>query len=76
MDELIKAIVCPIVDHPEDVHISSEQSNARTTYYLSVHKEDMGKVIGKHGRMASAIRSVIHATGVAHHENVTLTIRE
>ena len=76
MDELIKAIVNPIVDHPEDVRITSEHTDSKTVYFLSVHSEDMGKVIGKQGRMASSIRSVVRAAGLAHHNNVTLTIQE
>ncbi|GGE41973.1 UPF0109 protein [Pullulanibacillus camelliae] len=76
MDELIKAVVCPLVDYPEDVRIIAEQEASRVNYTLSVNKEDMGKVIGKHGRTASAIRSVVHAAGLSHQENVTLTIQE
>jgi len=76
MDELIKGIVEPFVDHPDDVQVVREQKDDEVTYVLTVNKADMGKVIGKRGRMASAIRTVVHAAGLAHHENATLSIRE
>ncbi|MGV3489631.1 MAG: KH domain-containing protein [Tuberibacillus sp.] len=76
MDELIKGIVEPFVDHPDDVQVVKEQNGDEITYVLTVNKADMGKVIGKKGRMASAIRTVVHAAGLAHHENATLSIRE
>lgn len=76
MDELIKGIVAPFVDHPDDVRVVREQNNDEVTYILTVNKADMGKVIGKKGRMASAIRTVVHAAGLAHHEKATLTDRK
>ncbi len=76
MDELIRTIVTPFVDHPDDIQVTKEESGERTTYILSVNKEDMGKVIGKRGRTAQAIRHIIHAAGLAHHEQATLTIRD
>jgi uncharacterized protein len=76
MNELIKGIVEPFVDHPGDVQVVKEQNDNEVMYVLTVNKEDMGKVIGKKGRMASAIRTVVHAAGLAHHENATLSIRE
>lgn len=76
MDELIKSIVSPLVDYPDDIHISSEKEGRQLTYILSVNKMDMGKVIGKKGRIAGAIRTIVHAAGRAHHEDVQLSIRE
>ncbi|MFC4617320.1 KH domain-containing protein [Camelliibacillus cellulosilyticus] len=76
MDELVKAIVKPFLDHPDDVRVASERTDAQVTYILTVNKEDMGKVIGKKGRMIQAIRTVVHAAGLAHHEHVGLSVRE
>ncbi|HET6872119.1 MAG TPA: KH domain-containing protein [Sporolactobacillaceae bacterium] len=76
MDELIRTIVTPFVDHPEDIQVTKEQSGERTTYILSVNKEDMGKVIGKRGRTAQAIRHIVYAAGLAHHEQVSLSIQD
>ena len=76
MDELIRTIVSPLVQFPEDIEVSSEKEGRQTTYVLTVNKEDMGKVIGKKGRIAGAIRTIVHAAGRAHHEDVQLSIRE
>ncbi len=76
MDELIRSIVSPLVQFPEDIEVASESEGRQTTYILTVNKEDMGKVIGKKGRIAGAIRTIVHAAGRAHHEDVQLSIRE
>lgn len=77
MDELIKTIVEPFVDHPDDIHVTQERYDSGTIdYVLTVHKEDMGKVIGKHGRIATAVRTVVQAAGAAHQKNVNVAIRE
>lgn len=58
MEKLIQTIVTPLVDHPEDFKIVKEEHASSITYRLSVHESDMGKVIGKHGRIAKAMRTV------------------
>lgn len=63
MEELILSIVKPLVDHPEDVVITPEETDTSLTYKLSVSKEDMGRVIGKQGRIAKAIRTLVYAVG-------------
>ncbi|WKB34879.1 KH domain-containing protein [Terrilactibacillus sp. S3-3] len=76
MDELIKAIVVPLVDYPNDIQLSKQEDAEGVTYVLTVNKQDMGKVIGKKGRVAKAVRAVVRAAGKARHENVQLLIRE
>ncbi|MBM7644333.1 putative RNA-binding protein YlqC (UPF0109 family) [Scopulibacillus daqui] len=76
MDELIRTIVEPLVEFPEDIKVSREENERGLTYILSVNKEDMGKIIGKKGRIASAIRTIVHAAGRAHQQDVQLTIQE
>ena len=61
MKELVETIVKPLVDFPDDVHVDVQEEDNRITYQLSVHKSDMGKVIGKQGRVAKAIRTVVYA---------------
>ena len=61
MEKLIETIVKPLVDFPEDVRIDVEEDENRITYKLIVNKEDVGKVIGKQGRVAKAIRTVVYA---------------
>ena len=76
MKTLIETIVTSLVDHPEDVKISSKEDDNTITYTLSVHKEDMGKVIGKQGRVAKAIRTVIYAAGSTQQKKIYLEISE
>jgi len=77
MQELIMSIVKPIVDHPEDVEIRVNEEDKRITYHLSVNEQDIGKVIGRHGRVAKAIRTVVYAAaGSKQHKRVYLEIDE
>ncbi len=61
MTELVSAIAKSLVEHPEAVEVSSEEINGTTTIQLKVADDDMGKVIGKQGRIAKAIRTVVKA---------------
>lgn len=74
---LIEAIVKPLVDFPEDVQIERQEEKSRITYKLSVNKGDIGKIIGKQGRVAKAIRTVVYAHAqTAEKKKVFLEISE
>ena len=76
MKQLIETIVKPLVDFPEDVHVDFVEEDQRVTYQLSVNKTDMGKVIGKQGRVAKAIRTVVYAAGSSQQKKIFLEISE
>ncbi|WP_409305395.1 KH domain-containing protein [Peribacillus sp. SCS-155] len=76
MKELIETIVSALVDHPEEVQVTSKEEDDRIIYILSVSKDDMGKVIGKQGRVAKAIRTVVYAAGSSQHKKIYLEISE
>jgi uncharacterized protein len=76
MKELIETIVKPLVDFPEDVRVNVQEEDQRVTYRLSVNKNDMGKVIGKQGRVAKAIRTVVYAAGSSEQKKIFLEIIE
>ena len=59
--DLIECIVKALVDHPEQVKVSEIEGERTSVIELSVAKEDMGKVIGKQGRNAAAIRTILRA---------------
>ena len=61
MKELIKHIVQAMVDHPEQVAISEVEGKQCTVLEIKVAKEDIGKIIGKQGRNAQAIRTILNA---------------
>lgn len=60
---LVEEIVKAIVDHPEDVVVSEVQGTHSTVLELKVARDDVGKVIGKKGVHADAIRRLVHAIG-------------
>ncbi|WP_252313827.1 KH domain-containing protein [Sinobaca sp. H24] len=76
MKELVETIARALVDHPEHVNVSEEQQRQTRVITLSVHKEDMGKVIGKQGKVATAIRSVVYAAASQQHQHVRLEIAD
>ncbi len=61
MRELIELIAKKLVEHPEDVEVRLIESEDCQSYELRVHPDDMGKVIGKSGRTAKAIRTLLSA---------------
>jgi predicted RNA-binding protein YlqC (UPF0109 family) len=72
MKELLETIAKSLVDYPDDVRINEVESEKTIILELSVAKEDMGKVIGKQGRIAKAIRTVIKAAAIK--ENVRVVV--
>ena len=61
MDELIRYIATSLVDHPDQIQIKETEQDDTIIIELTVAKEDLGKVIGKQGRTARAMRSLLSA---------------
>ena len=59
MKELIECIAKSLVDNPEEVSVTELEGEQTTVIELKVAKEDLGKIIGKHGRTAMAIRTIL-----------------
>ncbi|ASB89640.1 KH domain-containing protein [Bacillus sonorensis] len=76
LEELIVSLVKPLVDHPDDIQVLKEENDQRIMFRLSVNREDTGKVIGKKGRTARAIRSVVFAAGAQSSKKVQLEIAD
>lgn len=57
----LEHIVCGIVDHPDDVRVDAETTPRGQILRVRVHQEDLGRVIGRSGRTAQALRTVISA---------------
>lgn len=64
MDELVRFIAKSLVDDPDAVQVETKQDGEYTVIELHVAPGDMGKVIGKQGRIAKAIRTVVKAASV------------
>ena len=63
---LLEYIVKNLVNHPEKVEISEEQIESKIVLKLKVGKEDMGRVIGKGGKLANAVRTLVQASSYIH----------
>ena len=73
---MIEEIARSLVDHPDSVHVSEVQGEQTTVLELRVAQEDLGKVIGKQGRTARAMRTLLTAAGMKHHKRAVLEILE
>lgn len=76
MKELIELIAKKLVQHPEDVQVRVIESEEGQVLELRVHEEDMGRVIGKSGKTAKAIRSMLSAAASKADVRATLQILE
>ena len=76
LGELIQYIVRAIVDNPDEVSVSEIEGGQTTVFELKVAKSDLGKVIGKQGRNAQAIRTILSAVSAKMKKRVVLEIIE
>jgi len=74
MKELIEIIAKSLVDNPDMVQVNEISGEQSIILELKVAPEDMGKVIGKQGRIAKAIRTVVKAAGVKENKRVSVEI--
>ena len=75
-NDLIEYIAKSLVDYPEQVSVQEVEGETVTILELSVAGEDLGKVIGKHGRTVKAMRSLLVAAGVKANKKTMLEIIE
>ena len=75
MKELVEVIAKALVDNPEEVVVTEKTEGKNVTVELHVAASDMGKVIGKQGRIAKAIRSVVKAASLGDNKRVDVDIR-
>jgi len=76
MKDLVAVIAKSLVEHPEDVVVDEKEEERQTVLELRVAKDDMGRVIGRQGRIAKAIRTVVKAMAVRENKKVTVEIVE
>jgi predicted RNA-binding protein YlqC (UPF0109 family) len=74
--EFLEFVIKSLVDHPEEVKISRQVDELGVLLTLAVNKEDMGKVIGRSGATAKAIRTILRVVGMKHDARVNLKIEE
>ena len=76
MKELIEYIAKSLVDHPEDVQVRESGGGSRVRIELSVLKDDMGRVIGKSGKVANSIRTLLKVAAERSGKQATLDVME
>ncbi len=75
ISRLLEDMVRAIVEHPEEVSVTESESADETVYTLKVAESDMGMVIGKHGNIARAIRTVAKAAARITDKKISVEIR-
>jgi len=74
MKALIEEIVKVLVDHPEEVQVQEVAGEQSIVYEIKVEQSDIGKVIGKQGKTANAIRALIRAAAAKNGKNAVINI--
>jgi hypothetical protein len=76
MKELVRVIAVSLVDHPEEVKVTQRETDRSIILELHVAPDDMGKVIGKQGRIARALRTVVKAAASKEDKKVVVDIAQ
>jgi uncharacterized protein len=76
MKDLVETVAKALVDHPEDVQVRVVEGEQVIVLELRVHPTDLGKVIGRQGRTAKSIRTILGAAGMKLKKRFTLEILE
>ena len=76
MKDLIEYIAKSLVDHPDEVEVSESGNGSRIRLELKVHADDMGRVIGRNGRVANAVRTLLRVAAEREGKQVTLDVLE
>jgi hypothetical protein len=76
MHELIRYIAQSLVDNPREVSVTEIEGDQTTVYELKVAKEDLGKIIGRQGRNAQAIRTILTSVSAKNKKRMVLEIIE
>jgi uncharacterized protein len=74
VEELVEYIAKALVDHPDDVRVRRIEGAQAVVLELRVARTDMGRVIGKEGRIVDAIRTLVHIVAVREGKRVTVAI--
>lgn len=76
MQELIEFVAKKLVEHPEDVQVRLIEGEEEQNYELRVHPDDMGRIIGRSGRTAKALRTLVNSAAAKANVNANLEIVE
>ena len=74
VDALVQYLVTSLVEHPDEVRVEKRTSGESTTYDVTVHPDDTGKVIGRQGRVIKAIRTLVRAAASVEGADATVEV--
>lgn len=74
IENLLKTMICSIVDDVNNVKVEKVESEGSLSFHIAVAKEDVGKIIGTKGRIATAIRTIAKAAGAKHGVRVLVNV--
>ncbi|MCI3919052.1 KH domain-containing protein [Paenibacillus sp. TRM 82003] len=74
MEALVRTLVRGLVDHPDDVRVDVTEDDDSILYELTVHPEDVGKVIGKGGRIIKSVRTVVTSASARSGKRIAVEI--
>ncbi|MGX7348480.1 KH domain-containing protein [Aerococcus vaginalis] len=76
IEELLLAMVQPLVTYPDEVAVDIVDGDEYLEYHLHVHPSDIGRIIGKNGRIVNAMRTILYSIRVENHRRVRLVVEE
>lgn len=76
MEKLLRYVADSLVDSPDQIRIEKDEVDGEDAYTLLLAQEDLGRLIGRHGKTAEALRTLLTAVGRRHDRKVSLRIRE
>jgi predicted RNA-binding protein YlqC (UPF0109 family) len=76
LEELVLVLARSLVDEPDKVEVSGTETDSRVDLELRVAQDDMGKIIGRQGRTAAALRTLVSVTAEKHGQKAQLDIRD
>lgn len=74
VDALVNYVVTAVVEHPDEVRIDSHEESGVTTYEVTVHPDDVGKVIGRQGRVIKALRVLARSAASMNGADATVEV--
>jgi uncharacterized protein len=76
MEKLLRYVADSLVGQPDKIRVEKEEENGEDAYTLLLDQEDLGRLIGRHGKTAEALRTLLTAVGRRQDRRVSLRIRE
>ena len=76
MKNLITFILVNLVDNPDSVEVSEEQDDNFSRFIIKVHSDDIGKVIGKRGKIIQSIRNIAKIRAIKEHRSISINLLE